>query len=149
MIAVALVGLWPYFPGRVLVDDYPSLVGTIDAYRQPGDTVVLYTDTDWPIFAYHHPDPWFGVPHLWAITAEVAADFLEPVWDEHDAVWLVTTPYSAGGDPQRHIPTWLAAQATAVREFTYKDMGLTLYTRTTERAETADQLINSRPDARD
>ncbi len=144
-VAVALVGLRPYYPGRVLIDDYPSLVSTIDAYRQPDDAVLLYSDTDWPIFAYHHPQPWRGVPHLWTITPEVAADFLEPIWDDHDAVWLVTTPYSASGDPQRYIPTWFAERTTAVREFTYKDMALTLYTRAAERAETADQLITSRP----
>ena len=145
MLVVALVGLWPYFPGRVLIDDFPSLVSSIDAYRQPGDAVVLYSDTDWPIFAYHHPEAWSGVPHLWAVTPESAADFLTPIWDEHDAVWLVTTPYAAGGDPQRHIPAWLAERATAVREFAYKDMALTLYARTAERAATADQLADSNP----
>jgi hypothetical protein len=145
MIAVSLVGLQPYHPGRVLIDDYPSLVSTIDAYRRPGDAVILYSDTDWPIFAYHHPEPWRGMPHLWTITTETAADFLAPIWDAHDAVWLVTTPYSAGGDPQRHIPAWLAGRATAVREFAYKDMALTLYTRTPERAAAADQLTGSGP----
>ena len=145
MLAVALVGLWPYYPGRVLVDDYPSLVSTIDAYRQPDDAVVLYTDTDWPIFAYHHPQPWRGVPHLWTLAPESTADFLEPIWAAHEAIWLVTTPYSAGGDPQRHVPAWLTEQATAVREFTYKDMALTLYTRTAERAATADQVTGDTP----
>jgi hypothetical protein len=145
MIVVALAGLWPYYPGRVRVDDYPSLVSTVGAYRQPDDAVVLYSDTDWPIFAFHHPGPWRGVPHLWAMTPELADDFLSPVWESHDAVWLVTTPYSAGGDPQRFVPGWLAERATAVREFAYKDMALTLYTRTAERAATADALVNGPP----
>ncbi len=145
MLAVALVGLWPYYPGRVRVDDYPSLVSTIAAHRRPGDSVVLYTDTDWPIFAFHHPGPWRGVPHLWAITPELADDFLSPIWESHDAVWLVTTPYSAGGDPQRLVPGWLAERATAVREFAYKDMALTLYARTAERAATADTLPPDAP----
>ena len=145
MLAVALVGLWPYYPGRVRVDDYPSLVSTIAAYRQPGDAVVLYTDTDWPVFAFHHPAAWRGVPHLWAMTPELAADFLTPIWASHDAVWLVTTPYSAGGDPQRLVPGWLGERATAVRDFTYKDMALTLYARTAERAATADTLVSGPP----
>ena len=148
MLAVALVGLWPYYPGRVRVDDYPSLVSTLSAHRQPGDSVVLYSDTDWPIFAFHHPGPWRGVPHLWAMTPELADDFLSPVWESHDALWLVTTPYSAGGDPQRLVPGWLAERATAVREFAYKDMALTLYTRTAERAATADALVNGPPTSR-
>lgn len=137
MLAVALVGLWPYYPGRVRVDDYPSLVSTLAAYRHPDDSVVLYTDTDWPIFAFHHPRPWRGVPHLWAITPELAADFLAPIWESHDAVWLVTTPYSAASDPQRHLPAWLAERATAVRTFSYGDMVLTLYARTADRAAAA------------
>lgn len=145
MIGGALVGLWPYYPGRVLVDDFPSLVSTIDAYRQPGDAVVLYTDTDWPAFAYHHPAEWIGVPHLWSITPEVASDFLEPIWERNEAVWLVTTPYSAGSDPQRHIPTWLSQQATAEREFAYEDMALTLYARTAARASAMDTLTQTKP----
>ena len=145
MLAVALVGLRPYYPGRVLVDDYPSLAATIAAYRQPGDAVVLYSDTDWPIFAYHHPDEWRGLPGAWAVTPELAADFLMPIWEEHEAVWLVTTPYSAAGDPQRYVPAWLAERATAVREFTYKDMAVTLFTRTAERAALADQLTGNSP----
>jgi hypothetical protein len=148
MLAVALVGLWPYYPGRVRVDDYPSLVSTLSAHRQPGDSVVLYTDTDWPIFAFHHPEPWRGVPHLWAMTPELAGDFLAPIWQSHDAVWLVTTPYSAGGDPQRLVPAWLAERAAAVRQFSYKDMALTLYARTPDRAAMADTLLNDPPASR-
>ena len=145
MLAVALVGLWPYYPGRVRVDDYPSLVSTLAAYRRPADSVVLYTDTDWPIFAFHHPRPWRGVPHLWAMTPALAEEFLAPVWQDHDAVWLVTTPYSATGDPQRAVPAWLAERATAVRQFAYDDMALTLYTRTAARAAAADALAPDAP----
>ncbi len=137
MLAVALVGLWPYYPGRIRIDDYPSLVSTLAAQRRPGDSIVLYTDTDWPIFAFHHPQPWRGVPHLWAMTPELAGDFLAPLWAGHDAIWLVTTPYSAAGDPERLVPAWLAERATAVRAFNYGDMALTLYTRTAERAAAA------------
>ncbi len=141
MLAIALSGLRPYHPGRVLVDDYKSLVDTLEAYRQPGDAVVLYTDTDWPIFAYHYPEAWTGVPHLWTITPETAASFIEPLWRENNGLWLVTTPYSAGGDPQRHLPAWLAAEAEAVTAFDYNEFGLTLYARTGERAGNATALL--------
>lgn len=145
MIAVALVGLRPYHPGRVLVDDYPSLVSTIDAHRQPNDAVVLYTDTDWPIFAYHHPRPWIGVPHLWSFSAETPGDFLGPIWQDHDAVWLVTTPYSAAADPQRLLAAWLGERAAATRDFVYKDIGLTLFARTAGRAAQIDALTEPEP----
>ena len=148
MLTVALVGLWPYYPGRIRIDDYPSLVSTLAAQRQPGDSVILYTDTDWPIFAFHHPEPWRGVPHLWAMTPELAGDFLTPIWADHDAVWLVTTPYSAAGDPERFVPGWLAERATAVRAFNYGDMALTLYTRTAARAAAADAPAADAPSPR-
>lgn len=144
-LTVALVGLQPYHPGRNLVDDYKSLVSTINSYRQAGDAVVLYSDTDWPIFAYLYPQPWVGVPHLWTLTPETAADFLEPIWNTHDAVWLVTTPYSAAGDPQRYIPDWLGREALATREFSYKDMALTLFTKTAARSASADTLTQPAP----
>lgn len=145
MLAVSLVGLRLYYPGRVLIDDYPSLVSTIEAYRRSGDGVILYSDTDWPIFAYHYPESWSGVPHLWAITPQAADGFLQPIWDAHDAVWLVTTPYSANSDPQRTIPAWLDERAVIVREFTYKDMALTLYAKSEARAALADTPIDDRP----
>ncbi len=140
VVYAALVGLRPYYPGRVLVDDYKSLVNTIEAYKQPADVVVLYTDTDWPIFDYHHPEPWRGVPHLWTITPETADAFLAPLWQSHEGLWLVTTPYSAAGDPQRHLPAWLGERAAAAREFSYDDMALHFFARTAERAATADTV---------
>lgn len=145
LVAVALIGLRPYHPGRNLIDDYRSLVSTIDAYHQSGDAVILYSDTDWPIFAYHYPQPWRGVPHLWTVTPETAADFLQPIWEAHDAVWLVTTPYSAAGDSQRYIPAWLGREALATREFSYKDMALTLFTKTAARSASADTLTQPAP----
>ncbi len=39
MLLVSYTGLQPYYPGRVLIDDYPSLTDTIDAYKQPNDAV--------------------------------------------------------------------------------------------------------------
>ncbi len=57
----------------------------------------------------------------------------------------MTTPYSAGGDPQRLLPNWLADRATAVRTFTYKDNALTLFARTADRATTADDLVPDGP----
>ena len=148
MIAFSLAGLWPYYPGRVLVDDYPSLVDTLNAYRRPEDAVILYSDTDWPIFAYHYPEEWRGLPHLWSVTPELADTYLTPVWDSHDAVWLVTTPYSASTDPQRQVPAWLADHASAVREFTYKDMALTLYAKAGRRAGEVGVLIQTEPEER-
>jgi hypothetical protein len=145
VIYAALIGLRSYHPGRVLLDDYKSLVDTIEAYKQTGDVVVLYTDTDWPIFAYHYPESWRGVPHLWTMTPETADSFLAPLWGSHHGLWLVTTPYSATTDPQRYLPFWLEQRAETTRDFLYKDIALHFYARTPRRAETADTLAPVQP----
>ena len=140
VVYVALFGLRSYYPGRILVDDYKSLAATLAAYERPNDAVVLYTDRDWPIFAYHHPAFWWGVPHLWTIDAATAESYLSPIWQEHDGVWLVITPYAGVSDPQGEMPAWLAARATAVITYPYGDKALHFYARTPERAATAYDL---------
>ncbi|MEZ4645021.1 MAG: glycosyltransferase family 39 protein [Chloroflexota bacterium] len=69
VLYASAVGLRDYHQGRMLVDDYKSLARALAVYEQPHDAVVLFTDTDWPIWAYHHPGAWHGVPHAWQITA--------------------------------------------------------------------------------
>jgi hypothetical protein len=119
----------------VLVDDYNSLALTIDAYKRPSDTVLLFSDTDWPIWAYHHPEAWRGVPHAWQITPAVADDFLTPIWQESEGIWLVITPYAGIGDPQGLMVSWLAERAEAAAMFTYGDKALHFYARTPARAD--------------
>jgi len=140
VVGVAGYGLWEYYPGRILLDDYKALVATLRAYQRPGDAVVLYTDKDWPIFAYHHPGRWLGVPHARRMTAEAAAAYLSPVWDKHQGIWLVVTPYAGVSDPQGEIPAWLMAQAPHVVEHRFADKVLRFYACTEERAGSAHEL---------
>ena len=144
VLYAAWTGLRSYHPGRVLNDDYNSLALTIEAYKRPSDTVILFSDTDWPIFAYHHPDEWRGVPHAWQITPSVADEFLSPIWQSSDGVWLVITPYAGVGDPQGEMVNWLAKRATAVAAYPYEDKALHFYARTDARADLIGELI---PDA--
>ncbi|MCB9446522.1 MAG: glycosyltransferase family 39 protein [Ardenticatenaceae bacterium] len=136
----AWIGLRNYHSGRVLNDDYNSLALTIHAYQRPSDAVILFTDTDWPIFDYHLAGQWRGVPHAWQITPAAADDFLSPIWESSDGVWLVTTPYAGVSDPQGEMVNWLAERATAVTTFTYEDKALHFYARTTARADLIDEL---------
>lgn len=140
VVAVAGFGLWEYYPGRVLLDDYKALAATLRAHQRADDAVVLYTDKDWPVFAYHHPGRWWGVPHAQPITPDLAAAYLSPIWDDHQGVWLVVTPYAGVNDPQGEMPTWLAARAAGVTEHRYADKILRFYARTKERADSAHQL---------
>jgi 4-amino-4-deoxy-L-arabinose transferase-like glycosyltransferase len=140
VLGVAGYGLWEYYPGRVLLDDYKALAATLHAYGRPGDAVVLYTDKDWPVFAYHHPGRWYGLPHARPMTPSAAAAYLSPIWAEHGGIWLVVTPYAPVNDPQGQVPAWLAAQASRAVEHRFADKVLRFYARTEERAGSAVEL---------
>ena len=141
VVGAAGYGLWQYYPGRILLDDYKALEMTLCAYQQPGDAVVLYTDKDWPVFAYHHSGHWWGVPHAQPITPEAATAYLSPIWEEHQGIWLVVTPYAGVNDPQSEMPAWLAARASGVVEHRFADKVLRFYARTEGRAGSIDELV--------
>jgi 4-amino-4-deoxy-L-arabinose transferase-like glycosyltransferase len=141
----AIYGLCGYYPGRVLEDDYKSLTATLHAYQRQGDEVVLYTDKDWPIFAYHHPGDWHNVPHAQPITPEWSEAFLSPLWNECQGLWLVVTPYASINDPEDHVPAWLASRAAQVVEHRFDDKVLRFYARTEERASLSDGLVSLAP----
>jgi 4-amino-4-deoxy-L-arabinose transferase-like glycosyltransferase len=141
VVAAAGFSLSGYYPGRVLTDDYRSLASTLKAYVQPGDAVVLDNDQDWPIFAYHYPGQWVGIPHGQAIGPKAAAAFLSPVWESHDGLWLVLTPYAGVNDPGGEIPHWLQANAATIVEIRLDDKVLRLYTRNGQRAATSGLLV--------
>jgi 4-amino-4-deoxy-L-arabinose transferase-like glycosyltransferase len=140
VIAVALYGLGQYYPDRILVDDYKALAATLRAYQRPDDAVVLYTDRDWPVFAYHHAGPWQGIPNGQRMTPETSDYYLSSTWKGHEGVWLVVTPYAGINDPQGEIPSWLEARAAHVVEHRFADKVLRLYARTGERAGNAREL---------
>jgi hypothetical protein len=141
VLGIAAYGLWTYYPERILVDDYKSLAATLRAYERADDAVVLYSDRDWPVFAYHHPGPWHKIPHALRMTPENARAYLAPLWETHQGVWLVVTPYAGINDPQGEVQAWLAARAAGTVEHRFADKVLRFYARTAERAEAAWQLV--------
>ena len=130
VLAAAAYGLWSYYPERVLVDDYKSLAATLRAHQRPEDAVVLYPDRDWPVFSYHYAGTWHKIPHALRMTPEAAEAWLAPVWDAHEALWLVTTPDAGINDPQGEVPAWLDERATSVVEYRLASNVLRLYART-------------------
>jgi 4-amino-4-deoxy-L-arabinose transferase-like glycosyltransferase len=133
-VAVAIYGLSSYYPGRILRDDYKSLAATLRAYEQSDDAVLLYTDKDWPVFAYHYPGEWQKVPYAQQITQQWAADYVSGVWEQHGGIWLVVTPYAGINDPQGWVPRWIEEHALAIDEHRFGDKVLRFYARTEERA---------------
>ena len=140
VLCVAGYGLWRYYPERILVDDYKALVATLHAYQRPGDAVVLYPDRDWPVFSYHHPGTWHKIPHALRVTAEAAETYVAPIWEAHEAIWLVTTPDAGVNDPQGEVPAWLGGRAAYSAEYRSSDKVLRFYARTQARAAVAGQL---------
>jgi mannosyltransferase len=139
-IYAAFLGLINYYPNRILVDDFPSLTATIAAYEQPDDAVILYTDTDWPIFAYHYAAFWHGIPGAWQISPAQADAFLNPIWQAHEGVWLVQTQYAPISDPQQLVVDWLRGRAAAEVAYSYGDKQLYFFARTPDRAARIDRL---------
>jgi 4-amino-4-deoxy-L-arabinose transferase-like glycosyltransferase len=118
-----------YFAERHLSDDYQSLVDVIQAYAQPGDAVLLHTDADWPVFAYHEQRelPWYGVPYRANLDAGSVEALLSPIVAQHPAVWLVVIPEALARDPQGLVEKWLAAHYQREANITFGDKRLALY----------------------
>jgi 4-amino-4-deoxy-L-arabinose transferase-like glycosyltransferase len=133
-LVVSLVGLRGYHRERVFLDDYRSLTIALRAFAQPGDAVVLLTDKDWPVFAYNYRGQWRGVPHSWQIDEGTADRFLATIWEDHDAVWLVTTQYTAERDPGGLMKAWLELRAVSSSDYRFGDKALHLFARTNSRS---------------
>lgn len=140
VVGVALLGLLDFYPGRIRRDDLISLAATIDAHRQPGDAVVLYSDRDWPLFAAQVAGAWKGVPNGAQMQADAAGWLLEPLWQAGEGLWLATTPDALRMDPQGHVRRWLEQQAVDVISWDYGENALAFYARTPQRAAQATAL---------
>lgn len=138
-LALVLLGtsawsLNDYYAGRYLEDDYTSVALTLRAHTRPDDLVVLHTDDSWPIFAYHWSGEFEGTPHLQDADPGGADYFLSPLWNTHDALWLVINEDALRVDPQRYFEAWLSDRATAQHEWRFGQKRVVLYARTPARA---------------
>ena len=139
-VGVALLGLAGFYPDRIRRDDLLSLAATLDAQRQPGDAVALYSDRDWPMFAAQYAGDWQGVPNGAQMEEQAAGWLLEPLWQGGEGLWLATTPDALRMDPQGHVRRWLEERAVAVSAWDYGENTLAFYARTPQRAETVASL---------
>jgi len=99
-LASSLPGL---YAGRYITDDYLSLACTLRTYVQPDDLVLLHTDSDWPVFAYHYAGAWQGVPNSVAWNDQSASNYLHQFLPGRRVVWLVLTPDALRADPKHSI----------------------------------------------
>ncbi len=134
MIVLQGWGLSSYYAGRFLKDDYKSAALTLNAHRQADDAVMLHTDAPWPVFAYHYPAAFTGVPNGRDATPENVEHLLRPVWESHDAVWLMVNEDALRADKDQLVENWLLEQALDTHEWRYGDKRLLLFARTDQRA---------------
>jgi len=146
LLAFLLLSGWSlseYYQERYLLDDYKSLTLTIKAHHQAHDGVLLHTDDPWPIFNYHWPNKWVGTPHLQDADRAGADYFLSPLWDKHEALWLVINEDALRVDPQHEFERWLSERALGQQEWRFGSKRLLLFAKTSARA---DQLLALAPD---
>ena len=141
MILLQGWGLSSYYAGRYLKDDYKSAALTLDAHRQADDAVLLHTDAPWPVFAYHYPDAFTGVPNGREATPENIEHLLRPIWESHDAVWLMMNEDALRADKDQLVENWLLNQAQDTHEWRYGNKRLLLFARTDQRASDLMALI--------
>jgi len=139
-VGTALLGLAGFYPDRIRRDDLLSLAATLDAQRQPGDAVLLYSDRDWPMFAAQYAGDWKGAPNGATMEEQAAGWLLEPLWQGGEGLWLATTPDALRMDPQGHVRRWLEERAVAASTWDYGENSLTFYARTPQRAASVASL---------
>ncbi|NOX61514.1 MAG: hypothetical protein GXP42_06150 [Chloroflexi bacterium] len=123
-----------YYAQRYLKDDYPSLTATLAAHIQPDDAVFLHTDQPWPVFAYHWPREFAGWPNGQDADPGSVNHWLEPIWNAHEAVWLVVNEDALRADPQLLVEDWLGQRASGRQEWRFGPKRLVLFARTPTRA---------------
>lgn len=140
-VLAAFVGLsaWSlnqYYAGLRLADDYISIAATLEAFRQPEDTVILNNDTDWPIFAYHYPGEFerhiSKTQRIW--DDKYAAGLLSD-YRGKGAVWLVQTRYAEVTDPDNYLSGWLRQRSWNWRTYTFPEAQVWFYGMTPERGD--------------
>jgi hypothetical protein len=129
ILALTAASLPDYFDGRLDDQSFTTIAGFIDTYARGDDAIVLYPDTDWPVFFYHYPRgiDWFRLPGGVRMTEAEVDHWLSPA-ARHTALWLVTSPKAFVNDPQRLVPAWLDAHFRPAASLRAGDLQATLYT---------------------
>jgi hypothetical protein len=135
LLLLSLSSLQGYYAARYWQDDYRSVALVLQAHRQPQDAVVLHNDQGWPVFAYHCSGAFSGVPHSWSMDEGTAELFLEPLWQAHPALWLVTNEDAVAMDPQRQLEKWLEQRAIGRQEWRFGSKRVLLFARTPLRSD--------------
>jgi hypothetical protein len=133
IVVVTAVGMRGYYASRILHDDYKSLADALRAYVHSGDAVLLGTEQEWPVFAYHYSDEWINL-------AQLTPNMLADLWARSEGLWLVENGLETAV-AQTNTQAWLEEHAVAQRELDFGDTLLRFYARTPERVETINVVV--------
>lgn len=137
VITSAMLTLPRHYTLRHRSDDYLSLNIALQTLVHPNDAVILNTDQDWPTFAANYTGHWYGVPFRSTINEHFAAEFLAPIWERSEAIWLVQTQDALRADPENTLETWLSANSSLANIYRFENVVLFFFARTPERAATS------------
>ncbi len=118
-----------YYSGRYPKDEYVTLARTIQAYGREGEAIVLFNDSEWPLFhyAYEGTLPCSHIPYAAAGGEKLIAPYVEPAWKAHEGLWLVTIPQARQQDPEDAVRVWLHERGQVVIDERYGERRLLLY----------------------
>ncbi len=135
-VGMSAWSLHQYYAGLRLSDDYISIAATLEAFRQPDDTVILNNDTDWPIFAYHYPGEFKRhISKTQRIWDEPYAAGLLSDYRGKGAVWLVQTRYAEVTDPDHYLSDWLRQRSWNWRTYTFPEAQVWFFAMNAERGD--------------
>jgi hypothetical protein len=134
LLALGLAGLslWTlgdYRAGRVDRDHFLSLGRALLAYARPGEAVVLYPESDWPLFRAAGAGP-LPVLHLDARplpAAERRAEVRRLLASGATGLWVVVNPDAPAVDPERVVLAELGRVWPLRATFTFGSRQLLLY----------------------
>lgn len=128
-LALAVAVLPGYYGARNPHDDFQSLAAAIEDFQGPSDGIVLHSDHDWPLFAYHYAGgrPWYGVPPAVAGSPVDTARLLQPLLAAHGSLWLVRGRRALEADPNEHVARWLVEHSRLVGQLPFGERQLGLY----------------------
>lgn len=138
LLLVGVVGLqgWTlqsYYGERLSTDEYRSITSTMRAYWRDGDGVLLHSDQPWPVFTYYWEGGWDGVTYTQEVQPNGTLNAVYPVWESHDAIWLVVNEDAQRIDPQGQVIGWLESKALVTEQWRFGSKRLLLFVRSPER----------------
>jgi 4-amino-4-deoxy-L-arabinose transferase-like glycosyltransferase len=141
MLVVAGWGMSNIAYNAVRRDDMHSIAAMLNDMRGDDDRVLLHNDKTWTTLAALYDGSFDVVRQGENVTEGYARFVWEFALEDHDAVWLITTPSARVNDPDNIIKAYIEDRSRTQQEWTFNDHTLTFFALSAERVETAHDLL--------